>query len=410
MLDLELFRIPAFVGISVVAFTLAASIFAMFLYLTLYIQDDLGYGPLAAGARFLPLTLMSFGVAFFAGRLTVRVHSRLLLGIGMVLITGGLLFMATTNPHSAWTVLLPGFLLCRGGRRHGQPGPRLGRRVGRAAAAQRHGLGGQQHVPPGGDRHRHRRPRRRLPEPDRGAHVGRVGQDGLRIRGAAPRRHATAGRHGRGRGAAGGVVHPGPGGAPRPAAGVPRRLLDDAQPSDGDRGDRGLRRCGGRLRPRAPERLRDPRGGRWRRRDSRAARSSRAARPPSPPPMPEPFALEGTHVRLEPLSEAHIPALVEAAGEDRSAYEWTYTPDGEAEMTAYVNDALASVAAGRTWPSPRSGGAAVRAGATAPWAPPGSARSPAGNGRRAPATSATGCPTSATSATPGWRARRSGHR
>ena len=57
MLDLGLFRIPAFVGLSVVAFTLAASIFAMFLYLTLYIQDDLGYGPLAAGIRFLPMTL-----------------------------------------------------------------------------------------------------------------------------------------------------------------------------------------------------------------------------------------------------------------------------------------------------------------------------------------------------------------
>ncbi len=115
MLDLGLFRIPAFVGISVVAFCLAASIFAMFLYLTLYIQDDLGYGPLAAGARFLPLTLLSFAVAFFAGRLTVRVQSRILLGVGMVLITGGLLSMATTNPHSTWTVLLPGFLLCGAG-------------------------------------------------------------------------------------------------------------------------------------------------------------------------------------------------------------------------------------------------------------------------------------------------------
>ena len=60
MLDPGLFRIPAFVGISVVAFSLAASIFAMFLYLTLYIQDDFGYGPLPAGLRFLPLTLMSF--------------------------------------------------------------------------------------------------------------------------------------------------------------------------------------------------------------------------------------------------------------------------------------------------------------------------------------------------------------
>ena len=56
MLDLSLFRKPAFAGVSVVALTLSASMFAMFLYLTLYIQDVLGYGPLAAGARFLPLT------------------------------------------------------------------------------------------------------------------------------------------------------------------------------------------------------------------------------------------------------------------------------------------------------------------------------------------------------------------
>ncbi len=112
MLDLGLFKIPAFVGISVVAFTLAASIFAMFLYLTLYIQDDLGYSPFAAGLRFLPITLVSFFVAFFAGRLTVRVPSRVLLSIGMILITGGLLFMGTTDAHSSWTVLLPGFVLC----------------------------------------------------------------------------------------------------------------------------------------------------------------------------------------------------------------------------------------------------------------------------------------------------------
>ena len=34
--------------------------------------------------------------------------------------------------------------------------------------------------------------------------------------------------------------------------------------------------------------------------------------------MREPFTLQGTFVRLEPLTEAHIPALVEAAGLDRS--------------------------------------------------------------------------------------------
>ena len=49
MLDLALFRKPAFVGASVAAFALSASMFAMFLYLTLYMQDVLGY--LAAPGR-----------------------------------------------------------------------------------------------------------------------------------------------------------------------------------------------------------------------------------------------------------------------------------------------------------------------------------------------------------------------
>jgi RimJ/RimL family protein N-acetyltransferase len=62
--------------------------------------------------------------------------------------------------------------------------------------------------------------------------------------------------------------------------------------------------------------------------------------------MPEPFVLEGTFVRLEPLSEAHIPDLVAASSEDRSTYQWAYMPDGIEQMTAYVTDALANVASG----------------------------------------------------------------
>jgi predicted MFS family arabinose efflux permease len=115
MLELSLFKIPAFVGVSMVAFALSASIFAMFLYLTLYIQDDLGFNPLPAGVRFLPLTLLAFLVAPFAGRLTVRIHSRYLLGTGMLLVTVGLLLMATTHPTSTWTVLLPGFIVAGAG-------------------------------------------------------------------------------------------------------------------------------------------------------------------------------------------------------------------------------------------------------------------------------------------------------
>jgi RimJ/RimL family protein N-acetyltransferase len=58
------------------------------------------------------------------------------------------------------------------------------------------------------------------------------------------------------------------------------------------------------------------------------------------------FTLQGQFVRLEPLSEAHIPALVEAAAEDRNTYQWAYTPDGLEQMTRYVRDALDKVASG----------------------------------------------------------------
>jgi EmrB/QacA subfamily drug resistance transporter len=102
MLDLKLFTRPAMTGVSFAAFTLAASIFALFLYITLYIQDDLGYGPLAAGVRFLPLTVLAFLVAPIAGKLTVRIHARYMLGIGLLLIAGGCLAMGFTHSDSTW--------------------------------------------------------------------------------------------------------------------------------------------------------------------------------------------------------------------------------------------------------------------------------------------------------------------
>ncbi|HEY1830562.1 MAG TPA: MFS transporter [Acidimicrobiales bacterium] len=115
MLRLSLFRKPAFTGLNLVAFALSSSIFAMFLYLTLYIQDNLGYGPLPAGARFLPMTLLAFAVAPVAGRLTVRVQHRYLLGSGLILVSLGQFLMSHTHPASTWTVLLPGFIVAGAG-------------------------------------------------------------------------------------------------------------------------------------------------------------------------------------------------------------------------------------------------------------------------------------------------------
>ncbi len=53
MLDMALFRKPSFSGVSIVAFCLSAGMFAMFLYLTLYLQDVLRFSPLETGLRFL---------------------------------------------------------------------------------------------------------------------------------------------------------------------------------------------------------------------------------------------------------------------------------------------------------------------------------------------------------------------
>jgi len=61
--------------------------------------------------------------------------------------------------------------------------------------------------------------------------------------------------------------------------------------------------------------------------------------------MLEPFTLQGRFVRLEPLSEEHIPGLVEAAAEDRANYQWTYTPNGVEQMTDFVRGARAKAAA-----------------------------------------------------------------
>ena len=115
MLDLSLFRRPAFAGASIVAFAISASMFSMFLYLTLYVQDVLGYSPLQAGLRFLPVTLVSFAVAPVSGKLSVRVPVRLLLGSGLLLVSGGLLAMTAIDASSGWTTLIPGFVLAGAG-------------------------------------------------------------------------------------------------------------------------------------------------------------------------------------------------------------------------------------------------------------------------------------------------------
>ena len=111
LLDLSLFRKPAFTGVTTVGFALSASIFSMFLYITLFFQNVLGYSPFEAGLRSLPVTAPILFVSPMSGRLTARVPVRLLLGTGLAFVTVGLLLMANLSDTSGWTALLPGQIL-----------------------------------------------------------------------------------------------------------------------------------------------------------------------------------------------------------------------------------------------------------------------------------------------------------
>src|SRR5215210_1630880 len=115
MLDLTLFRRRAFVGASVAAFVLSASMFAMFLYLTLYIQNVLGYSALESGLRFMPVTLLSFLVAPVSGKLAERVGVRWFIAGGLALVGAGLLLMGGLQAGDDWTALLAGFMVAGGG-------------------------------------------------------------------------------------------------------------------------------------------------------------------------------------------------------------------------------------------------------------------------------------------------------
>ena len=111
MADLRLFARRSFAATGFVAFAISATVIGMIIYLSLYIQNTLGYSPVQAGLRFLPLTLASFAVALLTGRLIGKVAMRVLLGVAMVAAAAGLASMAHLTATSAWLVLLPGLIL-----------------------------------------------------------------------------------------------------------------------------------------------------------------------------------------------------------------------------------------------------------------------------------------------------------
>jgi EmrB/QacA subfamily drug resistance transporter len=111
MLDLSLFRIGSFTGSNLVAMLVSLGMFGVFFFVSLYLQNILGWSPTKAGASFLPMTILIILVAPIAGKMSDRVGSRWLMGGGMTLVSISLLLYQRVGLHSTFWTLLPAMLL-----------------------------------------------------------------------------------------------------------------------------------------------------------------------------------------------------------------------------------------------------------------------------------------------------------
>jgi EmrB/QacA subfamily drug resistance transporter len=112
MLDVSLFTQPAFLGVQLATFCLGAGMFALFPFLSIYLQDIDGNSPLGAGLRFLPITAFVFIVPLATRRLAARAQMWSLLAGSLTVVAAGLILMELVDVGSSWTVLLPGFIVC----------------------------------------------------------------------------------------------------------------------------------------------------------------------------------------------------------------------------------------------------------------------------------------------------------
>jgi EmrB/QacA subfamily drug resistance transporter len=111
MLDLSLFRSGTYAGANIAMLLVALAMFGVFFFVSLYMQNVLGYSAVQAGAAFLPMTVLIILVAPFAGKASDKYGSRWLMTIGMVLLGVQLLYLSQLSADSDFWNLLPGFLV-----------------------------------------------------------------------------------------------------------------------------------------------------------------------------------------------------------------------------------------------------------------------------------------------------------
>jgi EmrB/QacA subfamily drug resistance transporter len=111
MLDLSLFRSGTYAGANLVILLVALAMFGVFFFVSLYMQNILGYSAVQTGAAFLPMTVLIILAAPMAGKASDRFGSRWLMTAGMVLISVQLLYFSQLASDASFWRLLPALLV-----------------------------------------------------------------------------------------------------------------------------------------------------------------------------------------------------------------------------------------------------------------------------------------------------------
>jgi predicted MFS family arabinose efflux permease len=116
LMPLGVFRSRSLSGANVVMLCLGGAMFAMWFFLTLYMQSVLGYSPLAAGLAFVPQTVAIAVGAGISSRLLPRVGPRSLLVVGPLISASGLAWLSQLSATGTYVVdiLGPGVLIALG--------------------------------------------------------------------------------------------------------------------------------------------------------------------------------------------------------------------------------------------------------------------------------------------------------
>jgi len=116
LVPLRIFASRTLSAANVVVFFLGSAVFAMWYFVSLYLQQVLDFSAIEAGLAFLPMTLAIIIASSFAGRLVARFGAGRLLSAGMALIGVGMLVFSTLRPDGSYLgdVLLPSLLTAFG--------------------------------------------------------------------------------------------------------------------------------------------------------------------------------------------------------------------------------------------------------------------------------------------------------